>query len=751
MSYIKTMIHNAILVLVLLGYHTESSPQNLKTFTLEELIPLKPDFYPERISVDWTSDTEYITFDPAGGIKKFDASINKFITLLDTDELIGNNSITFNLSGHAFVSFSKDSKYLLMSSQSKKVYRHSSLAKYSLYNLEKKILTELGKGYLQTAIWGGDHSIAYVQDNNVYYVADSARPDDVTILTNEGVVGQVYFGVTDWIYEEEIFNAAEAVWFSPNGTYLAVASFNDTLVESVVYPIYGNPADVNFQYSQEVRFKYPKAGRVNPVVGLRVFKVNNPETDAWNIPAPVDVVGLDHILGRVNWASDHNLLVLWLNRRQNLSVLVNCELQIDKCNIVRQRVEPNGWIDLNTPYFDSTGTKMIEIEPQELEERKFLHATRFDLASYTLENLTPTNATVTDILGWNDATKTLYYIVSPSGTPWQRQLWSTSGSVVRCISCRESSCHHTSGMFSTGSSYGVLSCSSTNTAPKTFLYNSQVDTLTLIKDSTKLSEKLSQYKMPMTLFNIIPLGDNVYAHVKLLLPPEMVQGQKYPLVVRVYAGPGTVRVKDNFDLEYYNLYLAGNRSFIVGSVDVRGSGAMGVEAMFAVKDALGTVEVTDSIAAIRRLLETYPFIDPSKVGVWGWSYGGYATTMMLIQDDLKTITCGAAVAPVTSWLYYDTIYTERYMDLPQANPVGYQRSDLLALAPKLRGRKYLLVHGTGDDNVHYQHSLQLAKVLQHADIPFEQMSYTDETHSLLGVSRHFYHTLDHFWTECFSS
>lgn len=219
---------------------------------------------------------------------------------------------------------------------------------------------------------------------------------------------------------------------------------------------------------------YCQAGRVNPVVGLRVFKVNNPETDAWNIPAPVDVVGLDHILGRVNWASDHNLLVLWLNRRQNLSVLVNCELQIDKCNIVRQRVEPNGWIDLNTPYFDSTGTKMIEIEPQELEERKFLHATRFDLASYTLENLTPTNATVTDILGWNDATKTLYYIVSPSGTPWQRQLWSTSGSVVRCISCRETSCHHTSGMFSTGSSYGVLSCSSTNTAPKTFLYNSQV-------------------------------------------------------------------------------------------------------------------------------------------------------------------------------------------------------------------------------------------------------------------------------------
>lgn len=219
---------------------------------------------------------------------------------------------------------------------------------------------------------------------------------------------------------------------------------------------------------------YCQAGRLNPVVGLRVFKVNHPDTDAWNIPAPVDVVGLDHVIGRINWGSDHNLLVLWLNRRQNLSVLVNCELLIDKCNIVRQRVEPNGWIDINTPYFDATGTKMIEIEPQDIEDRRLLHAARFDLAAFTIEDLSPVNATVTDILGWNEALSALYYIVSPSETPWQRQLWATSGGIITCISCRESSCHSTSGFFSPGAAYGVITCTSSNTAPKTLLYNAGV-------------------------------------------------------------------------------------------------------------------------------------------------------------------------------------------------------------------------------------------------------------------------------------
>ncbi|XP_073941528.1 venom dipeptidyl peptidase 4-like isoform X2 [Choristoneura fumiferana] len=733
-----------ILGLLFLGCPRGSAPQAvLKTFTLEELIPLKVDFYPDKLFGEWISDSEFVSKDGAGMVK-YDAATQSKETLI-------SHADCYNLStnGYSVSALSKDLKYLLLTSQVMKVYRYSRIAVYSVYDLESKSINKIGKGPLQAAVWGKGRSLAYIQNNNVYYVPDVTLPA-VTTLTTEGVLGEVYFGVADWIYEEEILNAAEALWFSPHGTSLAVAYFNDTLVESASYPIYGDPFDPMNQYPETMSFKYPKAGRVNPMVGLKVFKLGNPSSEARIIPAPVDVIGLDHILGRVSWASDQNLIVLWLNRRQNISILVNCDLTKDKCNLLQQQTEPNGWIDINEPFFDSTGNKMLDIQHMYSGERRFPHATIFNFNTSETEDLSPGNLTVTEILGWNEEKNTVYFIVSPGNLPWQRQLWSSTGGAMRCVSCQQPSCSNVDPMFSPGASFGILSCSSTNVPPKVFLYTAQTDSFKLLKDNFKLSEKFSKYNLPMALFNTISLGDDVMANVKLLLPPVIEKGQKYPMVVRVYAGPGTSRVKDFFDYsEYYNTYLAANRSFIVASIDVRGSKVLGVEAMHAVNNALGTVEVTDTLDAIRILETKYSFIDPKRVGVWGWSYGGFTTTMMLAKDDQNTIACGAAVAPVTSWLYYDSIYTERFMDLPQLNPTGYRNSDLMSMAETLRGRKYLLVHGSGDDNVHFQHSMQLAKELQHADIEFEQVSYTDENHSLRGVSRHFYHTLDRFWTHCF--
>ncbi|XP_063838892.1 venom dipeptidyl peptidase 4-like [Ostrinia nubilalis] len=733
-----------LLMAAILCCQTESSPfpqRVLKAFTLEEVVPLR-DFYPDRLSVQWISDSEYIRREPGVGMLKFNALSQTITTILTESEL-------YNLNEYVLSSFSENGKFVLLASNKTKVYRYSSIADYSVYDLENKSIYKIGQGPLQVAIWSSNGGLAYVYNNNVFYLPDASSPESVTQLTTQGVPGEVYFGATDWIYEEEVFNAAEAMWFSPSGTYLAIASFNDTFVESAIYPYYGNASDINNQYPELVEFKYPKAGRVNPKVGLRVVKLDDPTIEPWIIPAPVDVVGIDHILGRVNWASDQNLVVLWLNRRQSTSILVNCDLKQDKCSMVNEHTEHNGWVDITQPFFDRTGTKMVEIQPLYHEDQRFPHAARFDFNTLTTEDLSPGNSTVTEILGWDQDTDTVYYIVAPGSIPWQRQLWATTRGVVRCISCKEPSCHYTSAMFSLGGSFGVVSCSSSNVPPKIFLYICNGDRFLLLKDNAQLAHKLSQYKLPLTLFNVLPLGEDVTSHVKLLLPADMQKDVQYPMILRVYAGPGTTRVKDNYDLEFYNMYLSSNRSFIVASIDVRGSGVMGVEAMHAVNTALGTVEVTDTLAAIRRLVDLYPFIDPKRIGVWGWSYGGFVTTMMLIQDDQKLLACGAAVAPVTSWLYYDSIYTERYMDIPRSNPLGYQRSDVTAMAEKLRGRRFLLVHGTGDDNVHYQHSMQLAKQLQHADIAFEQMSYTDENHSLLGVSRHFYHTLDHFWTECF--
>ncbi|XP_028039799.1 venom dipeptidyl peptidase 4-like [Bombyx mandarina] len=737
------VMEQAVFLLMGLICHTQSSAyiQGQKIFSLEEIVPLMAEFYPERMSVQWISDTTYIYKDP-GGIKKYDASTDKVVTILNEIEL-------YNLSNYTLSTFSEDGKYVLLTKNRRKIYRYSFLAEYSVLDIEKRLIYKLSDYALQVVVWGIGKSVAYVQDNNVYYVPDITQADYVGALTTGGVPGEVYFGATDWIYEEEIFNAAEALWFSPGGTYLAVASFNDTDVESAVFPYYGDPGNINNQYPQMVQFKYPKVGRTNPRVGLRVYKLDEPNSEPWSIPAPVDVIGLDNILGRVNWASDQNLIVLWLNRRQSISILINCDLQKDKCSIVKEHTEPNGWIDINDPIFDKTGTKMVEIQPLYHAERRFPHAARVDFNTLTTEDLSPGNSTVLEIVGWNQDTNTVYYIVAPGNLPWLRQIWATSGGVVRCISCKEPTCRHVSAMFSPGANYAIVTCSACNIPPKIYLYDAKKETFKLIKDNKKLIDTLQMYQLPLTHFIAMSIGNEVNANVKLILPAGIKQGEQYAMVVRVYAGPGTTRVRDNYDLEYYNSYLATNRSIIVASIDVRGSGVMGVEAMHAVNRALGTVEISDTLDTIKSLTSLYSFIDPDRIGVWGWSYGGYATTMMLIQDQRNIVKCGAAVAPVTSWLYYDSIYTERYMDTPQANPLGYERSDLTNLAEGLRGRKYLLVHGSGDDNVHYQHSMQLAKRLQHSDIAFEQMSYTDENHSLMGVSRHFYHTLDRFWSECF--
>ncbi|XP_023940299.1 venom dipeptidyl peptidase 4 [Bicyclus anynana] len=723
---------------------TISSPQLIrKPFTLEEIVPLQPQFFPERVAVQWISDTEYIVAEP-GSVNKYDALTNTYTTILDQTELL-------NLSRYDVSSFSNDQKNLLLTKNRQKVYRYSAVAEYSVYNIEDKSIRNISQGPLQVVVWGKDDSLAYVQNNNVYYIPDVANPTVVTALTTDGVNGQIYHGVTDWIYEEEVFNAAEAMWFSPNGTSLAVASFNDTLVESAVFPYYGESSEIDYQYPLMVQFKYPKVGRTNPDVQLRVFKLNESESKPMVIPAPVDIVGLDHILGRVNWATDQNLIVLWLNRRQSISVLTNCDLKLDKCSILKQETEPSGWVDIREPFFDPSGTQMLEVQPLSYNDQRFMHVGRFDFNTQLTEDLSPGNSTVTEILGWNHDTDTVYYIISPGTEPWKRELWATSKGNAKCITCKKPHCNNVDGAFSPGGSYGIIICAETNVPPISYFYTSQNDSMKLLTDNSRLVNLLSHYKIPMVLFNKMSLEEETMSHIKLLLPSEMESGKKYPMIIRLYSGPGTSRVKDVYDMEYYNLYLSSNRSFIVASIDVRGSGAMGVEAMHALNNALGTVEITDTLAAIRRLIATYDFIDPKRIGVWGWSYGGYATTMLLIKDEEKLLACGAAVAPVTSWLYYDSIYTERYMDTPQNNPEGYNNSDVMIAAEKLRGRQYLLVHGTGDDNVHFQHSMQLAKKLQRADIAFEQMSYADENHSLRGVSRHFYHTLDHFWTECFHS
>lgn len=277
--------------------------------------------------------------------------------------------------------------------------------------------------------------------------------------------------------------------------------------------------------------------------------------------------------------------------------------------------------------------------------------------------------------------------------------------------------------------------------------------LTLV-DNAKLSADLSSKSLPKVSNLNIPVDGGKYqAKVRLYLPPDFSENKKYPLVINVYGGPNSQQVNDRFKLDW-GTYLTTTEGVIYGLIDGRGSGFKGDDMLHEIYYNIGQVEVQDQIDVTKQLVDLYPFIDKSKVAIWGWSYGGFVTSLVLARDadQSNVFQCGISVAPVTNWIYYDSIYAERYLGLPTPddNLSGYQASDVNALAKKFANKKYLMVHGTADDNVHYQQSMMLSRSLEEADVLFRQITYPDEAHGLVGLRPHFYHTLTDFLiNDCF--
>lgn len=271
------------------------------------------------------------------------------------------------------------------------------------------------------------------------------------------------------------------------------------------------------------------------------------------------------------------------------------------------------------------------------------------------------------------------------------------------------------------------------------------------QENTALRTRLLDYDLPVERFERINV--NSYdAAVKIYFPSEInlenpAADVKYALLVDVYGGPNSVTITHSYGIGYKH-HLITDKKIIYAHIDGRGSGNKGLDNLFEMNNRMGTVEIEDQIDVVKALLSKYSFIDPERVGIWGWSYGGYATALVLATDVDHVFKCGISVAPVTNWIYYDTMYTERYMDTPQNNEAGYFNGDVSLKTEEFKNHKFLLIHGAADDNVHYQQSMKLSRSLQKADIQFEQISYPDENHGLGGVSVHLYRSMTKFWDEC---
>uniref|UniRef100_A0A8C5U6E8 Dipeptidyl peptidase 4 n=1 Tax=Malurus cyaneus samueli TaxID=2593467 RepID=A0A8C5U6E8_9PASS len=578
------------------------------------------------------------------------------------------------------------------------LWRHSFTASYHIYNFSSSSILDDGllPNDTQYISWSPvGHKLAYVWNNNVY-VKDSPTAPPVQITQN-GEENKIFNGIPDWVYEEEMFGTHSALWWSPNGNFLAYAAFDDTKVPVIEYSFY---SEDTLQYPKTIKIPYPKAGATNPtvrffIVDTRSLRVVNPV----EISPPEEIKSRDHYLSVVTWVTDERICLQWLRRIQNFSVLAVCDFANAAWSCPKVRKTRFYFLILYCKYFTKTSI--------------------FCFYRYYISN---ENGGM------------------PGGRNLYKVLLESSPNFTKCVSCDldQKRCQYYSVSFSKDAEYYQLNCLVFESYLLCYLV------LRYLENNTELDNALKDIQMPSKEFGTLNLW------YQMILPPRFDSSKKYPLLIDVYAGPCSQKVDQVFRISWAT-YLASTEQIIVASFDGRGSGYQGDEIMHAINRRLGTYEVEDQIAAARKFSEMR-FVDKDRIAIWGWSYGGYVTSMVLGSGS-GVFKCGIAVAPVSRWQYYDSIYTERYMGLPTAsdNLKNYNSSTVMARAEKFKEVEYLLIHGTADDNVHFQQAAQISKALVDAEVDFQAMWYTDKDHAISGQAhKHIYTHMSHFIKQCFS-
>jgi len=739
------------------GYNKQA-PDDAITF--DEFV--SNSFAAKTFNGSWWSNSELQWKDEQGNLVTWDINTHQ------TTILVSNDLLTTISSGARFMGFSPtNSEIHLFAFDIKNVWRHSFTARYVVFDSVKNesynLVAKDGSEHLQYCAWvdnvDGDDTLLYVSNNNIYIREHADIEDDDIAITNDGEVDNVFNGIPDWVYEEEVLGVNFA-HVTNVGKGIAFAQFNDTLVPDFRYPHYGDPHDVpHSQYPEYRVVRYPKAGETNPTVQLFVSGFSEASKKPVNPPEEVLAWG-EYIYTVADWTSEKTLSVTWMNRIQNESIISECNESGQTWDCVTRftQAQEKGWIEI-APAPTYNGDSFIQILPslQESNGLHYKHIARLDKGSNSPSFLTRGNFVVTEILTWDTEKGLIYFMGTDTLSPGSRHLYvvADNGDMdVQCITCtiktsRGELCQKNSIDLNFDNTFYIHTCSG-QTIPESSLRRMEDHALVYLFESNQLlEEKLSEKSLPTRIDTFVELDGGFQAPVKLLLPPHMDENGKYPLLVYVYGGPGSQMVSDSWAVGWGE-YLVTSKNIIYASIDGRGTGFQSDEHLYQVYRRLGSVEIQDQISVTRQLQSDYPYIDSEKTAIWGWSYGGFATAMTLEQDTgaNPVFSCGISVAPVTSWLLYDSIYTERYMALPAENEAGYNNSVINGIE-NLRNKTWMLNHGVADDNVHYQHSMLLTKALETADIQFVQHSYPDENHSLRGVSRFLYHAMDDFWGKCF--
>lgn len=665
-----------------------------------------------------------LSVDPSSGATRIDRygyqTLEKKGTLVSSEQLDG-------ISAFSSYTFSEDETKVLLATDVEPIYRRSRLGFYYVYDITKNTLTQVAKTKIQEPTFSPDgKQVAYGFKNNLYVFDVDAKT--TRQITDDGVKNQIINGITDWVYEEE-FAFVRAFEWNADGSKIAFLRFDERKVPEFSMDMYGTEL-----YPQQQEFKYPKAGEDNAEVSLHLFDVATGQI------TKVDLDGAYYI-PRLQWMNNPNRLsVQTLNRHQNHLRLYAVDARSHTAGLLMEEKD-KAYVNITNDLTFLPDDSFIWTSEQD----GWNHIYRYSKEGPLMNQVTEGDWEVTKYYGYDAKKDRIYYQSTENGTT-NRGVYSvsSSGRKKKQLAVEPGT---NRADFSTDFTYFINTFSSATVPPKYTLHRSSSGKKVMdIKDNSTLLTKLEDFGMVPKEFSTLSINGNEL-NMYMLKPADFDPSKKYPLLMYQYSGPGSQNVSNSWNglNDYWHQILV-SEGYIVACVDGRGTGFKGRDFKKVTYLNLVKYETEDQIAAAKKLSEL-PYIDENRTGIWGWSFGGHMSTNCLLRGN-DVFETAIAVAPVTSWRFYDTIYTERFMRTPAENPGGYDDNSPFNYPELLKG-KYLLVHGSGDDNVHVQNSMRMIEALIQANKQFDWAIYPDKNHSIYGGNTrvHLYTKMTNFIKE----
>lgn len=696
----------ALRILLLLCFTLPLYGQNI---TLEDLFQ-KHTFSPKGIQqIRSLGEEEFTTFDKEKGVVLKKYSDRTFERVLLDSLVVDGKRI--GISNYALDN-AKDK--LLLTTAVEPIYRHSFKADYYAVNIATKEIQKITKnGKVQEATFSpqGD-KIAYVRDNNLFIF--DLKTEEETQLTTDGEFTKIINGLPDWVYEEE-FGFSRAFDWSPNGKQIAYLKFDESAVPTYTFFKYDNDSS----YPEPYTYKYPKAGEQNATVSVWVYDLPTAQTKELEVNK-----NSEQYIPRIKWTKKENeLLILRLNRHQNNLDYLMAETVSG--NVENVYTEENKYY-VSSDNFDAI-TFLNENEFGFLSELNgYNNLYRYNYKTKTLTPWVQQDWDITAFYGIDKKDNAFFQGVNKKS--YNRTIFKANKNGELTLLSSENAYHN--AYFDKDFHYWIDAYSTVTTPPVYEVKSTKGEASYILEDNKELKEKWTTLNLPVREFIELPSAEeNTMLYAWRLLPKDFDKTKKYPVLITQYSGPNSQEVKNRFEVDWYD-YLA-QEGFIVYCVDVRGTGARGEHFRKQTYMQLGKLE-SDDMIEVGRYLQGLPYVKANDITIWGWSYGGFMSSLCLMKGQ-GVFNTAIAIAPVTHWGFYDSVYTERYMRTPQENPEGYDNNSPLGNFEKLKGNQnFLLVHGTADDNVHVQNTYALTAKLVALDTPFDMHIYTDKNHSIYG-------------------